>query len=230
VPFDPVSKRTEALVFNKKTNEKLRVAKGAPQVILAMCQNYNLIEKQVTDKVNSYAQRGFRTIGVCSAIAGADEKTCIPEGEKNPLPEGEVSSVKWQFVGLIPLRDECRPRMREIIRKAFELGVTVKMITGDQTAIARETCRELDMGSLIYNADILNPDSETAKQLNVGEQMEDVVEKGNGFAEVFPEHKYQIVEILKKNGHRVGMTGDGVNDAPALKVADIGIAVADATD
>ncbi len=149
VPFDPVSKRTEAVVEWKgedrhasfsfqKQKGAFHVCKGAPQVILAMCPDYANIEASVTEKVNSFASRGFRTIGVAMAPSREDQID-FSNGDE---------TKQWTFVGLIPLRDECRPKMREIIRKAFELGVTVKMITGDQTAIARETCRELDMGSV----------------------------------------------------------------------------------
>lgn len=229
VPFDPVSKRTEALVewhgapslskFDfQKDGVPFRVAKGAPQVVLAMCHDFSSIEEEVTARVNSYASRGYRTIGVAKAMPNLEAKA--DEGAA-----GE-SSKTWQFVGLIPLRDECRPKMREIIEKAFDLGVVVKMITGDQTAIAKETCRELNMGSLIYNADVLNTDGNAMAR----QELADTIENASGFAEVFPKHKYEIVTVLQGMGYRVGMTGDGVNDAPALKAADIGIAVADATD
>jgi cation transport ATPase len=105
------------------------------------------------------------------------------------------------------------------------MGLKVKMVTGDQTAIARETSKQLGLGANIVDASALG---DTKQQ--PGLQIIDAIEKADGFAEVFPEHKYFIIEALQKSGHIVGMTGDGVNDAPALKKADCGIAVSGATD
>jgi H+-transporting ATPase len=105
------------------------------------------------------------------------------------------------------------------------MGVKIKMVTGDALAIAKETAKKLDMGTNILDAGSLG-DSKKQETTAVAES----IEKADGFAQVFPEHKFHIVDILQKRGHIVGMTGDGVNDAPALKKADCGIAVSGATD
>jgi H+-transporting ATPase len=201
-PFDPVHKRTEATV--KGSNGKqFFVAKGAPQVILQMCPNAGDAKADAEKAVNGFAARGFRSLGV----ARADE-------------EG-----KWQFVGVLPLFDPPREQAKATIASAKQMGVTVKMVTGDQTAIAKETAKQLGMGTNILDASGLGD----SKRKEPAESSE-AIEKADGFAEVFPEHKYHIVDVLQQRGHIVGMTGDGVNDAPALKKADCGIAVSGATD
>ena len=147
--------------------------------------------------------RGFRSLGV----ARADE-------------EG-----KWQFAGVLPLFDPPREQAKATIASARQMGVNVKMVTGDQIAIAQETSRQLGLGTNILDASGLG---DTRQQAST--QTAEAIEKADGFAQVFPEHKYFIVDVLQKRGHIVGMTGDGVNDAPALKKADCGIAVSGATD
>ncbi|KAF3498980.1 hypothetical protein DY000_02054988 [Brassica cretica] len=146
----------------------------------------------------------------------------IPERSSNS-PGGP-----WKFCGLLPLFDPPRHDSGETILRALNLGVCVKMITGDQLAIAKETGRRLGMGTNMY------PSSSLLGHNNNDEHeaipVDELIEMADGFAGVFPEHKYEIVKILQEKKHVVGMTGDGVNDAPALKKADIGIAVADATD
>jgi H+-transporting ATPase len=164
--------------------------------------------------IDKYAERGLRSLAVA--------RQEIPEKSK------DSAGGPWQFVGLLPLFDPPRHDSAETIRKALVLGVNVKMITGDQLAIGKETGRRLGMGTNMYPSSSLlgqNKDS-TLEALPVDE----LIEKADGFAGVFPEHKYEIVKRLQEKKHIVGMTGDGVNDAPALKKADIGIAVADATD
>ena len=201
-PFDPVHKRTEATV--KATDGKqFQVAKGAPQVILQMATNVGVVKPAVEKAVNEFAARGFRSLGV----ARADQ-------------EG-----KWQFVGVLPLFDPPREQAKATIASARQMGVSVKMVTGDQIAIARETARQLGLGTNILDASGLGDTKhhETA-------QSAEAIEKADGFAQVFPEHKFHIVDVLQQRGHIVGMTGDGVNDAPALKKADCGIAVSGATD
>ncbi|MGB8722293.1 MAG: plasma-membrane proton-efflux P-type ATPase, partial [Terriglobales bacterium] len=201
-PFDPVHKRTEATV--KATDGKqFQVAKGAPQVILQMATNVGVVKPAVEKAVNEFAARGFRSLGV----ARADQ-------------EG-----KWQFVGVLPLFDPPREQAKATIASARQMGVSVKMVTGDQIAIARETARQLGLGTDILDASGLGDTKhhETA-------QSAEAIEKADGFAQVFPEHKFHIVDVLQQRGHIVGMTGDGVNDAPALKKADCGIAVSGATD
>ncbi|MGB6872307.1 MAG: plasma-membrane proton-efflux P-type ATPase, partial [Acidobacteriaceae bacterium] len=201
-PFDPVHKRTEATVKGGD-GKQFFVAKGAPQVILAMATNAEEVKPAVDKAVNEFAGRGFRSLGV----ARADE-------------EG-----KWQFSGVLPLFDPPRDQAKATIASALHMGVKVKMVTGDQVAIARETAKQLGMGT-----DILDATSLGDMKQQVTDQSAEAIEKADGFAQVFPEHKFHIIEVLQKRGHFVGMTGDGVNDAPALKQADCGIAVSGATD
>ncbi|KAL5141089.1 Plasma membrane ATPase 4 [Glycine soja] len=152
------------------------------------------------------------------------------DAKKKEVPEKtkESAGAPWQFVGLLSLFDPPRHDSAETIRRALNLGVNVKMITGDQLAIAKETGRRLGMGTNMYpSASLLGQDKDASI---AALPVEELIEKADGFAGVFPEHKYEIVKKLQERKHICGMTGDGVNDAPALKKADIGIAVADATD
>ena len=201
-PFDPVHKRTEATVKGADGNQFM-VAKGAPQVILEMATDADKVRQAVEKAVNEFASRGFRSLGV----ARADQ------------------DGKWQFVGVLPLSDPPRPQAKATIATAREMGVSIKMVTGDQMAIARETARELGLGTDILDATGLGDTKNQESAQSVA-----AIEKADGFAQVFPEHKFHIIDVLQKHGHIVGMTGDGVNDAPALKKADCGIAVSGATD
>ncbi|KAH0909266.1 hypothetical protein HID58_032587 [Brassica napus] len=172
------------------------------------------LRKKVFGCMDKYAERGLRSLAVARQV--------VPEKTK------ESPGAPWEFVGLLPLFDPPRHDSAETIRRALNLGVNVKMITGDQLAIGKETGRRLGMGTNMYpSAALLGTD----KDSNIASiPVEELIEKADGFAGVFPEHKYEIVKKLQERKHIVGMTGDGVNDAPALKKADIGIAVADATD
>jgi H+-transporting ATPase len=201
-PFDPVHKRTEATVA-AADGRQFNVAKGAPQVIMEMSSNAAEVQSAVEKAVDGFAARGFRSLGV----ARSDQ-------------EG-----KWQFLGVLPLFDPPREQAKATIATARQMGVNVKMITGDQLAIARETAGNLGLGKNILDASGFadTKHHETA-------QLAESIEKADGFAQVFPEHKFHIVDVLQQRGHIVGMTGDGVNDAPALKKADCGIAVSGATD
>ncbi len=201
-PFDPVHKRTEATIKGGD-GKQFFVAKGAPQVILQMSTNAGAVKPAVEKAVNEFAGRGFRSLGV----ARADE-------------EG-----KWQFAGVLPLFDPPREQAKATIASARHMGVEVKMVTGDQIAIARETSKQLGLGTNILDASALGDTKH-----HESAQMAETIEKADGFAQVFPEHKFHIVDVLQQRGHIVGMTGDGVNDAPALKKADCGIAVSGATD
>ena len=201
-PFDPVHKRTEATV-KASDGRQFYVAKGAPQVILGMATNAGEVKSAVEKAVNEFAGRGFRSLGV----ARADQEN------------------KWQFVGLLPMFDPPREQAKATIASARQMGVEVKMVTGDQLAIAQETARQLGMGTNILDATVLRDSKNEQSAQSVKS-----IEKADGFAQVFPEDKYNIVDVLQKHGHIVGMTGDGVNDAPALKKADCGIAVSGATD
>ncbi|KAK4488465.1 hypothetical protein RD792_004229 [Penstemon davidsonii] len=213
LPFNPTDKRT-ALTYADSDGKMHRVSKGAPEQILHLAYNQSEIEGRVHSIIDKFAERGLRSL----AVAYQE----VPEGRK------ESPGGPWKFVGLLPLFDPPRHDSAETIRRALNLGVNVKMITGDQLAIAKETGRRLGMGTNMYPSSSLlgqNKD-ESIVELPVDE----LIEKADGFAGVFPEHKYEIVKRLQAMKHICGMTGDGVNDAPALKKADIGIAVADATD
>ncbi|WP_421726183.1 plasma-membrane proton-efflux P-type ATPase [Bauldia sp.] len=202
-PFDPVHKRTEA-TLNATDGTTVKVTKGAPQVILALSDNADAVKSAVTDAVDGFAKRGFRSLGVARAV-----------GDKG-----------WQFLGVIPLFDPPRTDSKETIAAAHDMGVTVKMVTGDQQAIAVEMAKQLGMGTDILDAAVIS----AGKDETVSAEDTKKIESADGFAQVFPEHKFAIVEALQKDDHIVGMTGDGVNDAPALKKADCGIAVSGATD
>lgn len=204
-PFDPVSKRTEAELNdqsgqNGQSGARLKVSKGAPQAVLSLLKDGGAVSKEVEDLVNGFAAKGYRALGVARADSGG----------------------QWQYVGLIALYDAPREDSAETIRTAQSMGVEVKMVTGDHGAIAKEIAGQVGLGTNIQLSEAFldRPDHEARR----------VVEGAEGFAQVFPEHKYHIVELLQEAGHIVGMTGDGVNDAPALKKADAGIAVAGATD
>jgi H+-transporting ATPase len=253
-PFDPVSKRTEALVEAK--DGKFVVTKGAPQVILEVCGE-KPEQREMARRVEELAENGYRTLGV---------------GRKRP------EERFFDFMGLIPLFDPPREDSASTIEEAKRLGLSVKMVTGDNIAIAKHIAGVLGIGTEICNARELSgastrelvllgevvskvvyrklsPDVSEEDTLQFGRSVVTALEKefenltlpkgyvqsheseiialiedSNGFAQVFPEDKYLIVDRLQKGGHIVGMTGDGVNDAPALKKADAGIAVSGATD
>ena len=255
IPFDPVKKRTEALYSSDK--ERLLITKGAPQVIIALSDLSKEDKTKAQQKVNEFATKGFRTLGVAYKVDD-DEK--------------------FRFIGLIPLFDPPREDSLEAIRASQQKGITFKMITGDNLAVARYIASVLEMGDNILDVRELHGENtkeytlltelisrsmieEMFPELEREAQQEKVraivahvkdalqhvplpkgsvkkheseiialIEQADGFAQVFPEDKYLIVDSLQKENHIVGMTGDGVNDAPALKKADCGIAVSGATD
>ncbi|KAJ9189936.1 hypothetical protein P3X46_001182 [Hevea brasiliensis] len=213
LPFNPVEKRTAITYIDSEGNWH-RISKGAPEQIIELCNLRDDAKKKAHAIIDKFADRGLRSLGVC--------RQTVPEKTKDS-PGGP-----WQFVGLLPLFDPPRHDSAETINRALNLGVNVKMITGDQLAIGKETGRRLGMGTNMYPSSALlgqNKDESIAAL-----PVDELIEKADGFAGVFPEHKYEIVKRLQERKHICGMTGDGVNDAPALKKADIGIAVADATD
>ncbi|XP_021731359.1 ATPase 8, plasma membrane-type-like [Chenopodium quinoa] len=213
LPFNPVEKRT-AITYIDPNGIWHRVSKGAPEQIIELCDLKGEALKKAHAVIDSYADRGLRSLAIA--------RQTVPEKTK------ESSGSPWEFVGLLPLFDPPRHDSAETIRRALDLGVNVKMITGDQLAIGKETGRRLGMGTNMYPSSTLvgqNMDESIASI-----PVEELIEKADGFAGVFPEHKYEIVKKLQERNHICGMTGDGVNDAPALKKADIGIAVDDATD
>ena len=201
-PFDAVRKRTEATV-TAADGSSFKVTKGAPQVILELSDVESQEKSDVDAAVDGFAARGFRSLGVARS-------------------EG---TGPWNLVGVLPLFDPPQEDAKATIETALQMGVDVKMVTGDALAIARETAKTLGMGTDILDASGLG-DVKREETAATAESIDDA----DGFAQVFPEHKFHIVDVLQKQGHIVGMTGDGVNDAPALKKADCGIAVSDATD
>ncbi len=201
VPFDPVTKRTEATVRGPD-GHRSRVSKGAPQVIAALSGDGAEVAAMAS-AVERFADRGHRSLGVARGDADGG----------------------WRLLGVLALADPPREDSAATITAARRLGVEVKMVTGDQVAIGREIARQVGLDDQILDAGALGT-GEDVDEAELGA----LVEVADGFAQVFPEHKYRIVQLLQARGHIVGMTGDGVNDAPALKQADAGIAVAGATD
>jgi len=205
-PFDPVLKRTEARL--RGPDGEVRITKGATGVVLDLCSDKAEVEAKVLRANQDLADRGFRSIGVA-----------VARGAKGA----------WTFAGVISLFDPPRVDTKETLERARAMGITVKMVTGDQQAIAIETSRAISL-SAAETPDIADMRTfARADKASVAEATA-LCEKVDGFAGVYPEHKYRIVELLQGAGHTVGMTGDGVNDAPALKKAQIGIAVEGATD
>jgi H+-transporting ATPase len=203
-PFDPVSKRTEAEIRDQ-SGTAFKVSKGAPQVILALAGVAGDEAKRANQIIDRLATGGYRTLGVARSDA----------------------SGAWKFLGILPLFDPPREDSKETIAKAEAHGIDVKMVTGDNVAIAREIAGQLGLGRDIEPATELFTDEQAD---NLSDAAVVKIAQADGFAEVFPEHKYGIVKALQAHGHLVAMTGDGVNDAPALKQADVGIAVSGATD
>jgi H+-transporting ATPase len=204
-PFDPVSKRTEASV--KTAEGKIfKVTKGAPQVIMELTGLAGEQAERANQSIDALAAKGYRTLGVARS------------------DDGHI----WRFLGILPMFDPPREDSAETIRQASDHGISVKMVTGDNVAIAREIAGQLGMAKNIQPASSLLSDA--VEKGHFSSDAAECIESTDGFAQVFPEHKYGIVKALQERGHLVAMTGDGVNDAPALKQADVGIAVSGATD
>jgi len=204
-PFDPTSKRA-TVVVRDASGTQLEATKGAPQVVVALCAPDRSTTERAQHVIDEMAAHGYRTLGVARRNENDHE---------------------WTFLGILPLFDPPRDDARDTIERAEEHGLDVKMVTGDDVAIAREIAEKLGLGSDIDSAQDLPIDTtDDASLARIGEG----VERVDGFARVFPEHKYTIVNALQHRGHIVAMTGDGVNDAPALRQADVGIAVSGATD
>ena len=200
-PFDPVSKRITTICTLK--GEKWSFCKGAPKAVLSIAECDEATAKHYRDTAADFARRGFRSLGVAS----------------------KRGDEPWKVIGMLPMFDPPREDTAHTILEAQNLGLSVKMLTGDAIAIAKETCKLLALGTKVYNSQRL-----IAGGGVTGATQYDLVEKADGFAEVFPEHKYQVVEMLQQRGHLTAMTGDGVNDAPSLKKSDCGIAVEGATE
>ena len=176
------------------------VAKGAPQAIAALTGTDTALVSTLDGWITAFAEKGYRALGVGWT-----------------KPDGT-----WQYLGLIGLFDPPREDAAHTIDEAKKLGVDVKMVTGDHIAIAKEISGQVGLGKNIIPRTVLIAGD--------GEESQKQIESADGFAQVLPEDKFRIVKILQSRDHIVGMTGDGVNDAPALREADAGIAVAGATD
>jgi H+-transporting ATPase len=207
-PFDPVSKKVQAVVESPQ-GERIICVKGAPLFVLKTVEEDHPIDPAIDEayknKVAEFATRGFRSLGVARK-------------------RGDAS---WEILGIMPCSDPPRHDTYRTVVEAKNLGLSIKMLTGDAVGIARETSRQLGLGTNVYNAERLGLGGGGEMP---GSEVYDFVEAADGFAEVFPQHKYNVVEILQQRGYLVAMTGDGVNDAPSLKKADTGIAVEGASD
>lgn len=203
IPFNPVIKRVEVVV--EKDGKKFHIVKGAPQVIVAMCKLAGDNLKNIQGKINDLATHGFKALGIATG-------------------DGET----WTYMGTFSLADPLRPDSKSTVHALQAEGIDVKMITGDSQNIAKEVAIELGIGdNILLATDVFGTGN---KKIVITPSMQNLVEGASGFAEVFPQHKYEIVKVLQSKGYICGMTGDGVNDAPALKQANCGIAVSGATD
>ncbi|CAO3615682.1 unnamed protein product [Cunninghamella blakesleeana] len=214
-PFNPVVKRTEITYLRQSDGVTCRVTKGMSHTILDLCTRDKTEEqiKALNDDVDEFARRGLRALAIA-----VDE---VPSGQVDGEGKG------FRLIGLLPIYDPPRSDTKETIDRAIALGVSVKMITGDQLAIGKETGRRLGMGDNMFLSKTLKEGPPAGSGYATIDEM---VLGADGFAGVYPEHKYEIVERLQAMGHMTAMTGDGVNDAPALSKANVGIAVADSSD
>ena len=200
-PFDPSSRRTESVV--QKDDERIQVTKGAVTTLAVLC-GYDAGRISVLEKkIGEYAERGYRTLAVAIKRKG----------------------LRMELVGMAALYDAPRPESAKLIAELKELGITTKMLTGDSLSVAKEVAKEAGIeGKIIRVAELKEIKSSATKKAT------QVSEQSGGFAEIYPEDKYLIVKEFQEKAHIVGMTGDGVNDAPALRQAEVGIAVSNATD
>lgn len=201
IPFEPSTRRAEATV--RMDGQSFKVTKGAPQIVISLCAGTAISTKAKMDQsVEEFSRKGYRTLAVARSAEG--------------------DSDSFRMVGLLSLSDPPRIDSIEMIAGVRLLGVKPLMLTGDNLAIAREIARQVGVGSNIIRMDDFRKSGDTEQGR--------LIEQSDGFAEIYPEDKYRIVKLLQSRGHLVGMTGDGVNDAPALKQAEMGIAVSSATD
>jgi H+-transporting ATPase len=205
MPFDPIHKKTESTIKDSE-NRTFKATKGAPQVIMELCHLELETLTKAQEAVDELAAKGYRTLGVARS----------------------ENNGSWEFLGILPLFDPPREDSAATIADAKKHGIEIKMVTGDDVAIGREISRKLGLGEDIQPATQLFKKDTDIDHLS--EEAITEIEKADGYARVFPEHKYGIVRALQSRGHIVGMTGDGVNDSPAIKQADVGIAVSGATD
>ena len=206
-PFDSVPSQVSADV-ESPDGERILCVKGAPNSILrTVCEETIPPEvvEEYNSKVNEFASRGFRTLGVAR----------------------QCDNKPWEILGIVPLMDHPRYDTARMIKEAKSLGLSIKLLTGDAVNIARETARQLGLETRIYNSEKLGLGGGGDMP---GSEMYDFVQAADGFAEVFPHHKGDVVEILQQRSNLVAMTGDGINDIPSLTKANVGIAVAGASD
>ncbi len=202
-PFNPTDKIARAEV--EGNGKKFSVAKGAPQVILDLAEADESERGEIAEKVDELGEKGFRALGVARTSDGG----------------------KWEYLGILPLLDPPREDSADVIADAKEHGIEILMVTGDHAAIAKQVAGQVGLGKKIVEAsEIFGSGKE--KENHVA--LRKAILSAEGFAEVTPEHKFKIIKQFENDNRIVGMTGDGVNDAPALKQADVGIAVAGATD
>jgi plasma-membrane proton-efflux P-type ATPase len=199
-PFDAKNRRTEAVV--EQNGQRLRVMKGAVETVAQACGLKPPAIEALEARVSESALRGYRTLAVAQG------------------PETGTLAL----VGLVTLFDPPRPDAKQLIAALHDLGVPVKMLTGDALAVASEIARGVGLPNIRRMADL------KAAGAQAGNEAVDLLAGADGFAEVYPEDKYIVVQHLQAAGHVTGMTGDGVNDAPALRQAEVGIAVSTATD
>ena len=192
-PFDPVNKRTEGQITGPD-GKRFEVTKGAPQVVMQLASLAGDEVDRAEQLIDDFAAKGYRTLGVARSDDGGDS---------------------WTFLGILPLFDPPREDSRETIRQAGEHGIQVKMVTGDNTAIAREIAGQLDLGTAIQPAGELFAQATAEGHLPSGVAKR--IEDADGFAQVFPEHKYDIVKALQERGHLVAMTGDGGERRPGAQ-------------
>lgn len=202
MPFSPELRRTEAQVTGPEGT--FRVMKGAVHTLLELVHLSPERQKAVESLLGATSAKGYRVLGVARTRSVYDETIIL--------------------VGLLCLYDAPRPDSRSLIEQLRGLGVKVKMLTGDARPVASEIARQVGLGNIITAAEARNSEQEK-NQFNSA-----VLQNVDGLAEVFPEDKFSVIEALQREGHVVGMTGDGVNDAPALQAAEVGIAVSTATD
>jgi len=214
-PFNPVDKRTEITYREESSGKLKRVTKGMTGIIIELCTRNKTeeLENKLEADVEEFAARGLRALAVAYEEVEGDD------------PEGEGTG--FELIGLLPIFDPPREDTKQTIDDALALGVKVKMVTGDQLAIAKETGRRLGLGDHMYPAKVLKDGPEPGSRFA---NLDEMILDADGFAGVFPEHKYEIVKRLQGLGHLCAMTGDGANDAPALSRANVGIAVEGATD
>ena len=199
-PFDATSRRTEAVV--EHDGQRLRVMKGAVRTLAEACGLSPAAIDALEARVSASAAKGYRTLAVA-------------RGPETGTPA---------LIGLVSLFDPPRPDARQLVAELRGLGISVKMLTGDALAVARDIAQGVGLPNIQRVADL------KAASAQAGNEALDLLAGADGFAEVFPEDKYIVVQHLQAAGHVTGMTGDGVNDAPALRQAEVGIAVSSATD